>query len=265
MNIPVLIIYRRFRWADLQIKRLEECHKRDDIEKALGSVLESLEESYQHVLLNIDSKDQPQALKILTWLSFSLAPLTLQAIQTIAELEISDSVIEVCTTSLVTINAEYIIRLAHFSVKEFLISAYARKEVSFFYLSAQPAHGIILEILLREIHDYCNVRLNEFNSENEPLLDYAARFWDGHMKEFCESTPPGDLQETIDHIFLHQQCYSNWIRLRADSLGFERWYHDSSHFHTPLGMASNLGLERTAKILLEEGQDPDYPTITEAY
>ncbi|KAJ5633790.1 hypothetical protein N7528_001632 [Penicillium herquei] len=167
----------------------------------------------------------------------------------------------------VTIDAENIIRLAHFSVKEFLISEYARKEVSLFYLSAQPAHGLILERLLAEIHEYSNVRLNEFNSENKPLLDYAARFWDGHMKEFCESTPPGDLQETIDHIFLHQQCYANWIRLR-DSLGFERWYMPSSDFHTPLAMASGLGLKQTAKILLEKGEVPNYAKdrcLIEAY
>ncbi|KAJ5646111.1 hypothetical protein N7490_002483 [Penicillium lividum] len=246
---------RRFRWADLQIKRLEDCHKDVDIENALASVPHSLEESYQHILLGIKNNDQEEALKILTWLSFSLAPLTLDAVKTVAMLPFARSVVDICTTSLVTLNADNTIRLAHFSVKEYLISEHARTEVSFFHLSAELAHRVILERLLLELHEYSNFRLNEFNSEDKSLLDYAAHFWDGHLKSSSRSTLE-DLQERIDHIFLHRQCYSNWIRSRDVTTPlYLKWYRTYGSLPSPLSMASRIGLIHTAKSLLEMGDN----------
>ncbi|KAJ5165394.1 uncharacterized protein N7500_007224 [Penicillium coprophilum] len=247
---------RRFRWADLQIKRLENCHKKVDIEDALASVPHSLEESYQRILLAIDKMYQEEALKILTWLSFSLAPLTLDAVRTVAGLSFTDSVVEICTTSLVTLNADNTIRLAHFSVKEFLISEHARTKVSFFHLSAELAHRVILERALLEIYEYRDYRLNEFNSEDKSLLNYAARFWDGHLKLSSRCTLE-DLQDTIDHIFLHRQCYSNWMRCREYPFyTVPTWYMTFESLPSPLMMASSIGLIHTAKSLLEMGEKP---------
>ncbi|KAE8373008.1 hypothetical protein BDV26DRAFT_297356 [Aspergillus bertholletiae] len=247
---------RRFRWAELQVKRLQACHVPEQIDHALKSIPNSLEDSYRDILGNIDAACQPRVQTILTWLSFSLEPLTVDTVTAAASLPFSDSVIQMCTTALVTISADNVIRLAHFSVKEFLISEDASRKVSFFHLSAELAHHTILDRLLSELHAYSEIDLAGSESRTSPLLAYAAQYWTAHMNKLRETmdTSLGTFQVRVDHIFLHPQCFMNWIRLSYT--GEEKWYREYSEFTTPLFKATQLGLKQTAHKLLQNGADP---------
>lgn len=221
----------------------------------MASVPQSLEESYQRILLEIDEQDKEAARKILTWLSFSLSPLRLDLVQKVAILAFPESVIAICTSSLVTLSTDNTIRLAHFSVKEFLISEHAFSKARFFYLSAELEHRLIFETLVLELYENSNFRLND--SEDKPLLKYAARFWDGHLTRSSRSTLAELFEQKVDHIFLHRQCYWNWIRYRDDLFSSVHLCDKAfESLPSPLATASKLGLIHTVKTLLKAGEVP---------
>ncbi|KAJ5704086.1 hypothetical protein N7493_011224 [Penicillium malachiteum] len=102
---------KRFRWADLQIKRLE-------VLEALGTMPETLEGIYLSVIEKISSRpsDITFAKSILTWLSFSVRPLKLGEVAEAAGLEVPEDVIRICSTSFVTFQrSDNKIKLSHFS------------------------------------------------------------------------------------------------------------------------------------------------------
>ncbi|OJJ42631.1 hypothetical protein ASPZODRAFT_76501 [Penicilliopsis zonata CBS 506.65] len=249
---------RQFRWADLQIKRLEGCHIPEDIYQALESIPTSLEDSYREIFNKIDTKYRSRAQSILTWLSFSLRPTTAKILLAVSSLPLAESIIQICTTALVTIDTDNIIRLAHFSVKEFLISEAALNKTGWCHISKKLAHRAILDRLLSELHAQSDHNLTESDSRKKPLLVYAATFWDAHMKElgYYTNLPPPDLQEGINHLFFNQKCYLNWIRLRDGGENRNVWYMAAQECVTPIHRASQMGLIWMVQSLLRSGADP---------
>ncbi|KAJ5618698.1 hypothetical protein N7528_006809 [Penicillium herquei] len=248
---------RRFRWADLQIKRLQECHTLEDIHQALQSVPTSLEETYGQILDRIDVKYQTKAQDILSWLSFSLEPLTLEIVSAVASLPFSDSVVQICTTSLITVNKDGVVRLAHFSVKEFLVSERV-SNTPWFHLSAKLAHTAILERLLSELHAHAHIELTEAQSKQKPLLVYAATLWDSHLRELggCNCLLSTDIGAKIQSLFSNPLCYLNWIRIRNEGRSSMRWHRVLEECEPPIFQASKMGLVQVVEYLIEAGADP---------
>ncbi|GKZ76927.1 hypothetical protein AnigIFM56816_009036 [Aspergillus niger] len=242
---------RRFRWADLQIKRLEECRNKSEILEALKTMPQTLHDIYISVIERINSKpsDIIFARKILTWLCFCARPLTLAEVAAAAGLGVPEDIIKICTTSFVTYRrTDDEIRLAHFSVKEFLVSSQSTGQ--WHQLSTLNGHAMLakhsLGILLQNTR-----RLLKEEARQELLLDYAACNWHEHFK-VCAVTPSPELeklQEMVDHLFRHPTIYRNW---RYISTKLE----EQEVQPTPIGAASGLGLIQTVNGLLEEGADP---------
>ncbi|EHA23999.1 hypothetical protein ASPNIDRAFT_53269 [Aspergillus niger ATCC 1015] len=242
---------RRFRWADLQIKRLEECRNNSEILESLKTMPQTLHDIYISVIERINSKrsDIIFAKKILTWLCFCARPLTLTEVAAAAGLGVPEDIIKICTTSFVTYRRmDDEIRLAHFSVKEFLVSSQSTGQ--WHQLSTLNGHAMLakqnLRILLQNTR-----RLLKEEAKQELLLDYAACNWHEHFK-VCAVTTSLELeklQEMVNQLFRHPTIYRNW---RYISTEFEEQEVQPS----PIGAASELGLIQTVNGLLEEGADP---------
>jgi len=128
---------RRFRWAALQLEELQDCSDEADIHETLRNIPQSLEQSYERTLARIPLKNQGRVRAILLWLIYSFRPLKLREVAAIAGLTFPDDVLRVCTSSLVSTSEELIwiddslqtcviVRLAHFSVQEYLCSGKTR-------------------------------------------------------------------------------------------------------------------------------------------
>ncbi|KAI9926525.1 hypothetical protein MW887_004293 [Aspergillus wentii] len=184
----------RFRWAELQIKRLEECHVEDDILDALDTIPVNLEATYRNVLERIQPRHQKKAQLILTWLSFSMVPMTLEAVAAAASLPLTRSVMEICTSALISVSpTDNIVRLAHFSVKEFLVSEDSMKDVNWCISSADLCHALIAERSIQCLLD-TDEDLTQEAAEKQPLLQYAGKFWDAHFRQAGNPQPP-ELQD----------------------------------------------------------------------
>lgn len=125
----------RFRWAACQIDILGRLHNVSDIRKALHELPETLDETYERILMRIPRKSSKIAHKALQLLAFH--DFYFQSIDVLAEVLAVDveqlsfnpekrlidrnALFEICTCLVTLTNMDKII-LAHYSVKEYLVS-----------------------------------------------------------------------------------------------------------------------------------------------
>ncbi|PYH49811.1 uncharacterized protein BP01DRAFT_6876 [Aspergillus saccharolyticus JOP 1030-1] len=255
LNVPE----RRFRWADLQIKRLERCHLPGDIDDALTTIPASLEATYRTILeQEIVPKYHEAVRSILTWLAFSLEPLYGEAVAAVAGFPSPDSVIEICTTQLVTLQtSDGVIRLAHFSVKEFLLS---EQSSDWCRMSELGGHQLILNQSLPRILAE-EEELSLMGAMSNSLLQYCSQRWIDHLGR-VESLTSDQLPEVYAmmlKLFTTPVTYLNWQRLRSfyfqdTKHAWRRWM--STNFLAPIDAAIFLQLHRLVELLLHSGVDP---------
>jgi hypothetical protein len=104
---------------------LEDCRDEQRIRDALDTIPETLEDTYKETLERIPSTDSTNARSILTWLASSLRPLTLKELAAAVSLPRPEFALRVCASMLVTSiheDMDKIVKLANFSVKEYLVS-----------------------------------------------------------------------------------------------------------------------------------------------
>ena len=151
----------------------------EKMKEALTTLPDSLEAMYADVLSNKIPKDYvKEARLMLIWLSYSLRPLTLQELACVASIPEPRDVLDICTSSLVSLRRnrrrtsslvslrrnrrrspklkdkddyeakQSIVQLDHFSVQEYLTSEHllASMETTFFYVTPLVAHLTIAEI-----------------------------------------------------------------------------------------------------------------------
>ena len=130
-----------------QLDALRECLKIDTLRKALKSLPKTLDDTYTRILLSINEEYTQDALNVLQWLAFSARPVRIEEVAEVVAVDLECALqfdserrllelrdLLVICSSLVTISSatlEYSngsleeteeLRLAHFSVKEYLIS-----------------------------------------------------------------------------------------------------------------------------------------------
>ncbi|KAI9662456.1 MAG: hypothetical protein M1821_008623 [Bathelium mastoideum] len=289
-----------FRWVFCQIIRLQECKSAAAVRKTLRSLPTGLDGTYDRILENIDPEEKPKARSILAWLAFSNRPLFLDQIAEVAAidaetrqlckeerlfdktlaLDFCPGLIRLCEDIPRSRNQaghiqyyDKVIRLAHFSVKEYLVSIrFGREIAGFFYLNAEIVNREIAETCLQYL-----LMLNESDSitpscfQEYPLLSYAARHWIKHLERVPDGKHKNALQHVILKLFIGKPpCFSNWLRiLEPTTLSPYRVLEDReldsdgegyALLGTPLYYASRFGLLEVVRQILE---DQDYSDIDE--
>ncbi|PYH94786.1 hypothetical protein BO71DRAFT_419092 [Aspergillus ellipticus CBS 707.79] len=223
---------RRFLWADLQIKRLEKCKNESQIKKSLDKIPKTLQETYQRILDDIPQGEHGEARLILTWLSFSLAPLTPADVAAAVDYSHPEYVVETCTTYLVNVSpSNGTIKLAHFSVKEFLVSAAVQK-INGYPLTAIDGHLDIANCALDELLKQTKA-LTKQPAHDLPLLNYAADYWDAHFSELTEP-----------------MVYLNWRSVALCDFSLDSWDPGYSA-EPPIYLACKMGIPKIASCIVE--------------
>ena len=114
-NVPVrpkiflLTSSRRFRWAYLVQKEFSSCFDHESMREVLRNLPITLEDTYANVLSKkIPERYKKKARLMLMWLAYSLRPLTLRELAFIASLPRPEAVLQICTSSFVTVSRETI-------------------------------------------------------------------------------------------------------------------------------------------------------------
>jgi hypothetical protein len=180
-----------FRWIQCQLDTLRKIRTSQELEHALHALPAGLDETYDRILNSIDKGDYEYVLRMLHWLVGSERPLSFKELAEAIALNPAkdrlhpaerliepEEIFELCG-SLIREEDQTIV-LAHFSVKEYLLSSHlagkehrlakfalqadaSRRHVSMCILSYVLSIGLRVRNLLQEV----------LNEEEFPLISYA--------------------------------------------------------------------------------------------
>jgi ankyrin repeat protein len=171
--------------------------------QTLNELPESLDETYERVMMEIRRANQSHAYRMLQCLTVANRPLSVAELAEILAFDFDEAkggipklntnwrwedheqaVLSTCS-SLVTVvpnDGSAVVQFSHFSVKEFLMSdrlATSRRDISQYHISLLDAHKLLaqasLAILLRDL-DVNN------SADRAPLASYAAEHWMTHAQ-----------------------------------------------------------------------------------
>ncbi|PWI63948.1 hypothetical protein PCL_02264 [Purpureocillium lilacinum] len=263
-----------FRWVTCQLDALENCLDPLTLRAALRSLPRTLDETYARTLSNLPQEHRHRTVLILQFLAYSERPLTTEeAVDAIAldanskprfdrqnRMPIPEEISRYCSSLVVVTknnegNSREIttLQLAHFSVKEYLMSDRLDAAVAEDFKEIN-ARGSIAEVCLAYLLDLDpSLTISELR-EICWLAQYSARYWAENamvaeissvkvrslLKEFFSND---DILKISYGLFDHDQLW--------------RWVHasDEYEFGAPLYHASRLGLSYPVQLLLHNGAD----------
>ena len=272
------------------------------MEDALQDLPETLEGLYEDQLKQIPKDYKEKARLILMWLAYSLRPLTLRELASAVSIPNPQKVLEVCNSSLVSLQqtgdsshqfddthqniCDSIVKLDHFSVKEYLLSDHLLASESTAYFHANPlvAHLTIAETSVSHIIDTNHVDFWKIRkrrdpiADGDPLLRYST-VWYSHIheadelstssQESKESTPKARSAEAqLDLEFLRtkarrlfcaefSQSFRNWIYLVQYEVRILPILNHMLVQTSPILIASSLDIVDNVRRLLNDGVSVD--------
>ncbi|KAL7930526.1 ankyrin repeat-containing domain protein [Trichoderma chlorosporum] len=184
-----------FQYVRCQFEVLRKLTSPSEIQHALDDLPEGLDQTYERMLSRIDPKYQKHVLGSLKWLAFSLEGLTVPALEEIFTMRPEDdTIISDITRRLFKADnvLKYFsglvivtygkVRLAHFSVKEYLTSSRIRHgDALVFGFSETDAHLWIAYSCLA-YHVFLNMPGSEIDQRRCVLKTYAACNWPIHLE-----------------------------------------------------------------------------------
>jgi ankyrin repeat protein len=244
------------------------------IQHALADLPETLDETYQRTLREINKADWEFAHRLFQFVAVASRPLRVEELAELLAFDFNngpilkfyedwrledpvDAVLSVCSSLLAIVDGGHrfgkVIQFSHFSVKEFLTSARLAETSDIiprgYHVSMTPAHTLAaqacLGILLHLDKDVTNDSV-----ENLPLAKYAAEHWADHaLFEGVLQNVEDGLKELFDP--------------RKPYLAVCVWIHDpwkwnqqaerpSPHLETSLHYAALWGLHLIVEFLVKE-------------
>lgn len=285
---------KRFRWVFCQLKTLKKCLRAKDVRQSLKSLPKDLDETYARILLSIDDSYRQVAFTALQWLAFSARSLRIEELaeaviinpQAEVPLDLEDRfhdphAILVILSSLVTASSEenryneneVIVKLAHFSVKEYLVSERIQVgPASEYSIQEIQTHTTIAEVCLVYLLQFDTIDLlaSLQSLDGFPLLKYAATHWFKHariIEENCGKSLPlcdklfGSPKETFliwvvlwDLVGALQGFFQvDWNEKPKWQDFVNRGFIESDLDYHALNYASAAGLAVSVKSLLDKG------------
>jgi hypothetical protein len=252
------------------------------LRKALASLPKTLDDTYVRILCNIDEEYSKDALRILQWLACNARPMRIEELVEVIAVDTEGDprfdpenrlkeprdVLTICSSLVATTveatdgphgeTAGEQVRLAHFSVKEYLLSN---------RITNGPAH----QYSVREIHanvsiaEICLAYLLQFDTPDSltsqtikeyPLALYAAKYWTQHAR--VTGNNENIIDRLITELFVSKKdAYINSIRIFDPENSWNS--PDTTKIleivSPPLYYASLNGLIKAVGLLLEEGAD----------
>ncbi|KIK00202.1 hypothetical protein K443DRAFT_100850 [Laccaria amethystina LaAM-08-1] len=290
-----------FRWVALQLMELKKCHTKMAIRKQLKTLPKGLDETYDQILLRIDKNDCGYTKTFLLWLCFAIRPMTLEELAATVTVDLSaengpqfecenriedvSDVLKMCSSFV--IESEYKVKLAHFSIKEYLLSKHVKEhhdeKVKAFSLSQELSHLKISQTCLAYLLQFETPK--SVNYADVSLMKYAAKNWIFHtqsssddksqesslselMIKLLTSDNPAfvkwveiyDPQNASEHLPpLYYTCKAGLIKathsLLKNGVDVNTWM--MGNYGHVLQVASSEGHEAVAKLLIENGADAD--------
>ncbi|KAI0193916.1 hypothetical protein EV127DRAFT_360238 [Xylaria flabelliformis] len=261
-----------FRWVSCQLDALENCDDRYSIEKTLTMFPETLDDMYARELANIPRVHRDSTMRLLQFLTYSERPLRFEeAVDVIAVQPaniprfdpkgrpVGQRHMQKYCCSLVLVNATkneaqndqnvMEMRLAHHSVREYLVSRRAERE-SAGYLEEMVSRASIAAICLSYLLEVEDDGSPERIKQNFPLTQYAADCWASHA--VIVESRSRDVRTLTMELLRDRTRYDLFCRLSGQS---NCWSWEGLTPPSALCFASRVGLKCSVRELINHEAD----------
>jgi hypothetical protein len=185
-----------------QLETLRHCLPQS-VRRTLNELPESLDETYERVVMEIKRASQVHAYRMLQCLAVAIRPLSVVELAELLAFDFDvanggipklnsdwrwedheEAVLSTCSslTTVITGHGSSIVQFSHFSVKEFLMSdrlVTSLRDISEYHIALEGAHTVLAQasfgVLLRD-SDVTN------GADSTPLARYAAEHWVTHTQ-----------------------------------------------------------------------------------
>jgi ankyrin repeat protein len=254
-----------------QLVYLRGCHP-GRIRHALSELPETLDETYERTLREINKADWELAHRLLQCVTVASRPLRVDELAEFLAFDFQegpipkfqegwrlddplDAVLSTCSTllSLVTVDGSPVIQFSHFSVKEFLTSTRLSKaddeNLLRYFVSATPAHTLVAQACLG-ILLHLDMTITRDCLKKYPLAEYAAQHWVDHarFKDVSQYAEDG-MKQLFDPRAPHLAIWVWICDPRNPSMDKDRAERPSQPGTTPLHFAAVCGLHGIVKFL----------------
>ncbi|KAH9177929.1 hypothetical protein EDB89DRAFT_1812293, partial [Lactarius sanguifluus] len=194
----------RFQWVFCQLETLRHAVQ-PDVRGTLEALPSTLDDTYEHMLKNINKKNRNHARRLLHCLAVAVRPLRVEELAEILTFDFDgaqggiprfhaerrpnnqeEAVLSTCSSLIAIVDNRdsRVVQFSHLSVKEFLTSTHLASstgDLSIYHILPRHAHTILARVclgllLLLDDRDH-NERVRV-----SPLLEYAARHWVTHAQ-----------------------------------------------------------------------------------
>ena len=254
---------------------LRGCHP-GRIRHALADLPETLNETYERTLQEINKADWELAHRLFQCVAVASRPLRVEELAEFLAFDFKaepiptfhkgwrpedpvDAVVSTCPSflSVVNVGDSQIILFSHFSVKEFLTSARlteAKHEIARYHVSMTPAQTLAARACLGIL--LLDENVTQDGSQKSPLARYAALHWVDHARFQDVSRT---VKDGINNLFDPRRPHlASWVSLHNAELLFwkliKRRERPLPPNGTPLYYATVCGLHAFVKALVVEHQ-----------
>ncbi|KAL9010697.1 MAG: hypothetical protein Q9173_004396 [Seirophora scorigena] len=274
-----------FQWVKCQIQVLCSLGTDKAILKALEQMPKDLAGTYARILqrLEHDSENIERYQKLLRWLVKSTRSLTLDELAECIGIDLDEdnesmdfdavetypeNLLKRCS-SLVTVNDDGYVSLAHYTVKEFLTSDTTRQHLETFYVGDDEVEAELAQTCLTYLcyNDFIAGSLADGDALTDVLdrykfLKYAATAWGTHAH--LSKGKEGDSSDLATKLLRSPSegrgNYEFWLQVYESSKAI---HHSHMSDFKPLYFAASFGLPGTLESLLEDEADMDISTWAE--
>ena len=185
---------------------------------ALEKLPETLDETYERILLGIDKEKREYAHRLLQCVAVAMRPLAAQELAEVLAMRFDsreiphyhvdwrqddsrEAVLSACSSLVAVVNVDgsSIVQFSHFSVKEYLSShrlAEARSNLSRYHIDSLSAHTILAQASLC-ILLHLDDSIDRKTMEDFPFATYAAQHWVDHGRFEGVSSSVRDAMERL--------------------------------------------------------------------
>ena len=258
-----------------QLEALRHCLP-PSVGRILEELPETLDETYERVLREINKANRDHARRLLQCLTVALRPLRVEELAEVLAIDFDapaqggipqlnpnwrwadqhQAVLSTCSSLIAVVDDgdHQVVQFSHFSVREFLTSdrlACSSGDVSRYRIVLEPAHAILAQACLG-VFLRLDDRVHKRNVGNVPLVKYAIVHWLGHAQfEKVASR----IRDAMEYFFdADKPHWKAWCRVQMIDKEWERFKPDHGTLDDafPLYYASLGGFYDLAEHLVDK-------------
>jgi ankyrin repeat protein len=226
------MLSNRFRWVYYKLDVLRQCH-RNDLRRIIKALPQSLDETYQRTLKEINYANSKQAHRLLQCLVAAHRPLRVEELAEVLVLDVDAggiprfnavwhwedheaAVLSTCSSlvSVVDHDGSRVVQFCHFSAKEFLMSdrlssISSTEDISQFHISHDSSHVILAQACVGVL-----LRVDDPTSDDGAgLSGYAYEHWLGHVQVLLERNVDVRMHGNSGDTPLHLAASSHYLEV----------------------------------------------------